>query len=146
MQGRASVLRCCVALLCFWGRYSTYNLSNPLKTSVHFEISRSGLVAVEKAELVVEFSEWTEVRVPIVSNKTLVANTTASTTANSTQAEGGASEKAEGGSEKGNATEAGLGTTVNATEAAAEETQYETKQKLRKRTIRVPLEVRAFLD
>lgn len=128
---RKGVAPCVAALVRPWRRYSTYNLTNPLKTSLHFEITRSGLVGVEKAEVVVEFSEWTEVRVPIISNQTVGGNATGN----------GTQPGAEGGGGEGNATEAASGAPGNATEVAAEEPQYEIKQKLRKRTIRVPLEV-----
>ncbi|KAL3679219.1 hypothetical protein R1sor_022175 [Riccia sorocarpa] len=57
-------------------KYASQNVSAPIKTSLHFSLSRSGVISLDKAETVVEISEWYEV--PVV-NATAEANSTAET-------------------------------------------------------------------
>ncbi|CAN1337408.1 Heat shock 70 kDa protein 17, partial [Linum perenne] len=44
-------------------KYSSRNLSSPVKASLHFSISRSGILSLDRADAVVEISEWVEVPV-----------------------------------------------------------------------------------
>ncbi|WOG91848.1 hypothetical protein DCAR_0311103 [Daucus carota subsp. sativus] len=42
-------------------KYSTRNLSSPIKASLHFSLSRSGILSLDRADAVIEVSEWVEV-------------------------------------------------------------------------------------
>eukprot|EP00271_Cylindrocystis_brebissonii_P021565 TRINITY_DN778_c0_g2_i1.p1 TRINITY_DN778_c0_g2~~TRINITY_DN778_c0_g2_i1.p1 ORF type:complete len:938 (+),score=231.05 TRINITY_DN778_c0_g2_i1:208-3021(+) len=141
-------------------KYSSYNLTSPLRTSLHFSLSRSGLVALDSAETVVEFSEWIEVPVEVIKeNSTLFSNGTSSnnSTSNSTTqdegsgADGGSEDEGAGGDEAGvgakdgeEKEEASGGKGEEGEGAADEEAAAPAvimKRKLRKRTIRIPLKL-----
>ncbi|GJP38154.1 hypothetical protein CLOM_g22591 [Closterium sp. NIES-68] len=161
-------------------KYSSYNLTHPIRASLHFHLTRSGTVGLEKAELVVEFTEWIEVPVippPSAANATANAtgNATAGASANATvnatgdgaadaagagedgsdsaaggsekdaAGEGGSDAGSEGAGEKGEKGEDGeKGEKEKKGEEAGkkeESPKVEMRRKLRKRTIRVPLQV-----
>ncbi|GKV46581.1 hypothetical protein SLEP1_g53553 [Rubroshorea leprosula] len=42
-------------------KYSSHNLSAPIKTNLHFSLSRSGIISLDRADAVIEISEWVEV-------------------------------------------------------------------------------------
>ncbi|KAF2308263.1 hypothetical protein GH714_039739 [Hevea brasiliensis] len=42
-------------------KYSARNLSSPIKTNLHFSLSRSGILSLDRADAVIEISEWVEV-------------------------------------------------------------------------------------
>ena len=105
------------------------NLSSPIKTNLHFSLSRSGLISIDKAETIVEFSEWIEVP---VKNATLTKT--------------GKSDSRPESDDNSNQTLDGTSTEAsNITELIDAITGVEnvtiTEKKLRKRTIRVPLKV-----
>ncbi|KAK8914402.1 Heat shock 70 kDa protein 17 [Platanthera zijinensis] len=52
-------------------RYSVRNLTSPIKATMHFSLSRSGLISLDRAEAVIELSEWVEVP---KKNKTIEIN------------------------------------------------------------------------
>eukprot|EP00897_Mesotaenium_endlicherianum_P006776 jgi/Mesen1/6126/ME000313S05248 len=130
-------------------RYAAYNLTQPFKTSLHFSLTRSGLVALEKAEMVVEFSEWYQVAQPVnASSGTGSTNATASEpdtlpSGNGTNAveDSATTETGEGStaSSSGNSTGSGSNDTSSGNSTAAAETVMVSK--LRRRIIRVPLKV-----
>jgi hypoxia up-regulated 1 len=100
-------------------KYASHNLSAPIKTNLHFSLSRSGLVHLDKAETVVEISEWVDVPV-LESNSTSLPS-------NDTSEVGGIGQQS-------SETASGDGIT-----SATENVKPTMKQKLRKRTIRIPL-------
>ncbi|XP_002974987.2 heat shock 70 kDa protein 17 [Selaginella moellendorffii] len=64
-------------------KYSSYNLSAPIKSVLHFALSRSGVLSLDRAETVVEFTELVEVPVNVSTN----ATTTLESTSNASVAE-----------------------------------------------------------
>ncbi|XWS57081.1 hypothetical protein CRYUN_Cryun09bG0140900 [Craigia yunnanensis] len=44
-----------------FAHYSARNLSSPIKTNLHFSLSRSGILSLDQAEAVIQISEWIEV-------------------------------------------------------------------------------------
>ena len=42
-------------------RYSSRNLSSPIKANLHFSLSRSGILSLDRADAVIEITEWIEV-------------------------------------------------------------------------------------
>ncbi|XP_042436659.1 heat shock 70 kDa protein 17-like [Zingiber officinale] len=42
-------------------KYSTRNISSPIKANLHFSFSRSGILSLDRADAVIEISEWVEV-------------------------------------------------------------------------------------
>lgn len=138
-------------------KYGAFNLTQPLKAALHFVLSRSGIVSLDRAEVVAEFSEWYEVPNVVVPAANASANATAeggngTTTSNSTagsEEDGG--EDAEGQEEapqapaEGEAPEASaeLGSSDGGAEGAKNgSTAVPMKRKLRKRTVRIPLKIR----
>lgn len=96
------------------------NLSAPIKSTLHFSLSRSGLVNLDRGETVVEVMEWVDVPILDSNLTALLANITS------------------------NLTSEVLGSTateVNGTSSDVADTQPVVKQKLRKRIFRIPLKV-----
>ncbi|KAE8671886.1 Heat shock protein 70 (Hsp 70) family protein isoform 2 [Hibiscus syriacus] len=44
-----------------FAQYSSRNLSSPIKTNVHFSLSRSGILSFNRAEAVFQVTEWVEI-------------------------------------------------------------------------------------
>jgi hypoxia up-regulated 1 len=103
-------------------KYASHNLSAPIKTNLHFSLSRSGLVHLDKAETVVEISEWVDVPV-------LESNSTSLPSNDTSEVEGIGQQSSETASGDANVT------------SATENVKPTMKQKLRKRTIRIPLKI-----
>lgn len=143
-------------------KYGSYNLTQPLKTALHFALSRSGIVSLDRAEVVAEFSEWFEVPdIPAVNATVSVANATAeggngTGASNATTIDGGegtaAGEDADGleetpGEEGGLSADEGVtgaegGVEEEKKAEAGAEAAVPMKRKLRKRTVRIPLKIR----
>lgn len=116
-------------------RHGSRNLSSPMKTNLHFSVSTSGVLSFDRAETVVEFSEWIDVP---------VKNQTKNETKATLQKQPDGSSDLEGnGRENSSRVEDGhsleASNFTNANESSAQEVIME--KKLRKRTIRVPLKV-----
>ena len=108
-----------------------------MKTVLHFTLDRSGIVNLDRAEQVVEVSEWVDVVDPLANITALLANLTANGTVGDL-----------------NGTDFNLtklmtpdGNLANGTVAGAnnETAPSAPKQKLRKRILRVPLKVGTFV-
>ncbi|KAG8071686.1 hypothetical protein GUJ93_ZPchr0006g42051 [Zizania palustris] len=54
-------------------RYGSRNLFAPIKVNLHFSLSRSGIISLDRAEAVIEITEWVEVP---KKNLTLESNST----------------------------------------------------------------------
>lgn len=121
-------------------KYATRNLSAPIKTNLHFSLSRSGLVSFDRAETVIEVSEWVDVPVKNLTaeNSTLILSNTSSESSTSPTS---SSEK-----EEGNLSGEGFENNTTTPEKETQESKPITEKKLRKRTFRVPLKVTDVTD
>nr|CAD1838264.1 unnamed protein product [Ananas comosus var. bracteatus] len=114
-------------------KYATRNLSAPIKANLHFSLSRSGIVSLDRAEALIEITEWVEVpkkNVSIESNST--SNLNISAEAGSTN--DGSTDKATPNSENGT-------NHANSTTDENNIAEVATEKVLKKRTFRVPLKV-----
>lgn len=121
-------------------KYGALNLSSPMKTNLHFSLSRSGVLSFDKAETVVEFLEWVEVPVKnLTSNETKLFLEKLDL---SSESEGRGLENS---SEVGDSVTAEVSNVTEAKNALKDSApEYETvkEKRLRKRTIRVPLKIK----
>lgn len=118
-------------------RYESRNLSAPIKANIHFSLSRSGVLTLDRAEAVIEITEWVELP---KKNLTLDNSTTsANISVEATSAESGSGDLAE----EGNGNLQNDGDTNNPSNSSATEGNIAevTEKKLKKRTFRVPLKV-----
>ncbi|WOG98366.1 hypothetical protein DCAR_0417707 [Daucus carota subsp. sativus] len=114
-------------------KYSERNLSSPIKASLHFSLSRSGVFSLDRADAVIEISEWVE-----VPKKKLTVENSTSAFPNIT-GEGSPQNVSEETTENLN-NEGGL----NITDASVDNqnnTDLGTEKKLKKRTFRIPLKI-----
>lgn len=98
------------------------NLSSPVKASLHFSLSRSGIFSLDRADAVIEISEWVEVPKKNVSaplNLTVEADSTKETDASDDTSTH----------------------SVNTTANDQNTLDLGTEKKLKKRTFRIPLKV-----
>lgn len=120
--------------MCLFFRYSERNLSSPIKASLHFSLSRSGVFSLDRADAVIEISEWVE-----VPKKKLTVENSTSAFPNIT-VEGSPQNVSEEATEN-LINEGGLNIT-DASEDNQNKTDLVTEKKLKKRTFRIPLKVR----
>ncbi|CAN4084564.1 unnamed protein product [Withania somnifera] len=114
-------------------KYATRNLSAPVKVNLHFSLSRSGIFSLDRADAVIEITEWVE-----VPRKNLTVDNSTSASAN-TSTESGAS-KTEERDQKLNAE----GDNSSTSDPGANDSSTispDTEKKLKKRTFRVPLKL-----
>ncbi|KAH0935113.1 hypothetical protein HID58_012230 [Brassica napus] len=109
-------------------KYSSRNLSAPIKANLHFSLSRSGVLSLDRGDAVIEITEWVEVP---KKNVTIESNTT-STTGNAST--GAASD--ENSQENKEELQADAG---NSTAEEPAVVDLGTEKKLKKRTFRIPL-------
>lgn len=114
-------------------KYSSRNLSSPIKANLHFSLSRSGILSLDRADAVIEITEWIEV--PKV-NVTLENSSAASPNISVEASPHNASED----SNENLHADGGIDNTSNATENQSDK-DLGTEKKLKKRTFRVPLKV-----
>ncbi|KAI3698317.1 hypothetical protein L2E82_41775 [Cichorium intybus] len=103
-------------------KYMSRNLSSPVKASLHFSLSRSGILSLDRADAVIEISEWVEVpkkNVSVPLNLTLEANSTKET----------------------EASDDSTTNSVNTTANDQNTLDLGTEKKLKKRTFRIPLKI-----
>ncbi|KAK3158891.1 hypothetical protein QOZ80_2AG0143020 [Eleusine coracana subsp. coracana] len=111
-------------------KYSSRNLSAPIKANLHFSLSRSGIISLDRAEAVIEITEWVEVPKKVL---TLESNTT-----NQNSSEAGVTNSTADTKENlSSSSDTNSSTTID--ESNAQETV--TEKVLKKRTFRVPLKV-----
>ncbi|WVZ07493.1 hypothetical protein V8G54_020839 [Vigna mungo] len=114
-------------------KYSSRNLSSPIKASIHFSLSRSGILSLDKADAVIEITEWVE-----VPKKNLtVENSTISSNVSAESAAGNSSE----GNNESIQTDIGNSNTSNTSAEEQASAEPATEKKLKKRTFRVPLKI-----
>ncbi|XP_044404029.1 heat shock 70 kDa protein 17 [Triticum urartu] len=113
-------------------KYGSRNLSAPIKANLHFSLSRSGIISLDRAEAVIEITEWVEVP---KKNVTLETNTTDETLS----AESGTTDSTTDSKENSSS-----GSDADNTSTTNDETNVQdtiTEKVLKKRTFRVPLKV-----
>ncbi|PIA40877.1 hypothetical protein AQUCO_02400141v1 [Aquilegia coerulea] len=115
-------------------KYSSRNLSSPIKATLHFSLSRSGILSLTKADAVVEISEWVE-----VPKKNLTVGNSTDVTPNVT-VEAARGSSSEAGAENLNV-DGDTSSTSNSNEVEQNAVDTGTEKKLKKRTFRVPLKV-----
>ncbi|XP_057958606.1 heat shock 70 kDa protein 17 [Malania oleifera] len=116
-------------------KYSSRNLSSPIKANMHFSLSRSGILSLDRAEAVIEISEWVEV--PKKVNLTVENSTVASPTISVEADPQNASEE----SNNNLHVDDGISDTSNSTSKEQNTTDVVIEKKLKKRTFRVPLKI-----
>ncbi|KAB5519145.1 hypothetical protein DKX38_023464 [Salix brachista] len=115
-------------------KYSSRNLSSPIKANLHFSLSRSGILSLDRADAVIEISEWVE-----VPKKNLTVENTTTTSPNITL-ETDTKNTTEENDEKLNSDGVTDNTSINVTQEAST-TEPVTEKKLKKRTFRIPLKI-----
>ncbi|KAI8526703.1 hypothetical protein RHMOL_Rhmol12G0016100 [Rhododendron molle] len=123
-------------------KYASRNLSSPIKANMQFSLSRSGVLSLDRADAVIEISEWVE-----VPKKNLTVENSASGSPN-ISAEGGPKNTSEGGPKNtseesidSQQTDGGSSNTSNTSVNEQSATDLGTEKKLKKRTFRVPLKI-----
>ncbi|KAF3778193.1 Heat shock protein 17, partial [Nymphaea thermarum] len=115
-------------------KYRFRNLSSPIKANLHFSLSRSGVLSLDRAEAVIEISEWVEIPV----KNTTLENTSVLTSNISSEANNeGVSDESKENLEN---------ETVNLNQSSTNmdemnKTEVVTEKKLKRRTFRVPLKI-----
>ncbi|OEL36691.1 Heat shock 70 kDa protein 17 [Dichanthelium oligosanthes] len=112
-------------------KYSSRNLSAPIKANIHFSLSRSGIVSLDRAEAVIEITEWVEVPKKILTLETNI-------TKQNSSSEAGAATNTTDSKENLNS-DIDTNSSAPIDESNAQETI--TEKVLKKRTFRVPLKV-----
>lgn len=117
-------------------RYASRNLSSPIKANLHFSLSRSGTFTLDRADAVIEITEWVE-----VPRKNLTVDNSTSSTTNSSLETGPKT------ASEDNKVDDGIGNTSNSTTRDNDvEADLGMEKKLKKRTFRVPLKVLKLLS
>ncbi|CAA0825063.1 Heat shock 70 kDa protein 17 [Striga hermonthica] len=115
-------------------RYSSRNLSSPIKANLHFSLSRSGTLSLDRAEAVVEITEWIEVprkNITVDNSTSASANITDGDTKNPSEENPAKLETTNG---NGNSSESSINDNTSTVDLG-------TEKKLKKKTFRVPLKV-----
>lgn len=115
-------------------KYASRNLSSPIKANLHFSLSSSGIFSLDRADAVVEISEWIE-----VPKKNLTVENSISASPN-ISIEGGPGNISEE-SVDSLKTDGGTNNASNSSENDQSTTDLGTEKKLKKRTFRVPLKI-----
>ncbi|XP_047333878.1 heat shock 70 kDa protein 17 [Impatiens glandulifera] len=114
-------------------KYASRNLSSPIKANLHFSLSRSGILSFDRAEAVIEISEWVEVpkKNIILENNTTTSNETLEAgPKNSTTEEIDVNLQTD--------SEGSSSSTANVDQNT---TDIATEKKLKKKTFRLPLKI-----
>ncbi|CAL9771069.1 unnamed protein product [Musa acuminata subsp. burmannicoides] len=114
-------------------KYAARNLSSPIKANLHFSLSRSGVISLDRAEAVIEITEWVEVP---RKNTTLENNTTDSFNASTETSPGNTSQ----GNAESLSSDDDADISPNATNGKQDD-DIITEKILKKKTFRVPLKV-----
>ena len=117
-----------------FSRYASRNLSAPIKVSLQYSFSRSGIFKLDRADAVIEISEWIE-----VPQKNLTVANSSSVSPN-ISVEVGPQNTTEGSTDSLE-TNGGLSSTSNSSLNGQSTADLGTEKKLKKKTFRVPLKV-----
>ncbi|KAG6496417.1 heat shock 70 kDa protein 17-like [Zingiber officinale] len=113
-------------------KYSTRNISSPIKANLHFSLSRSGILSLDHADAAIEISEWVEVpkKNSTTNNSTGSFNSSSETSTEAISQDSAETLKvAEDNNISSNSTE------------SEKEAIIVTEKILKKKTFRVPLKV-----
>ncbi|TYH51003.1 hypothetical protein ES332_D10G244100v1 [Gossypium tomentosum] len=114
-------------------KYSSRNLSSPIKTNLHFSLSRSGILSLDQAEAAFQVTEWIEVpkRNLTVENSTIASSNVS------------VDPGAENTSEQNSNSLESDGEISNASNSTTEPNTVDlgTEKKLKKMTFRIPLKI-----
>ncbi|KAL9274491.1 Heat shock 70 kDa protein 17-like protein [Drosera capensis] len=123
-------------------KYSSRNLSAPIKANLHFSLSRSGVLTLDRAEAVIEISEWVEVpkKNLTVDNSTTTANISLEATASANLTADGEPKESSEESSDSSAINGDLNDASNSS-IKEESSPVVMEKKLKRRTFRVPLKV-----
>ncbi|XP_074558415.1 heat shock 70 kDa protein 17-like [Curcuma longa] len=113
-------------------KYSTHNISSPIKANLHFSLSRSGILSLDRADAAIEISEWVEVpkKNPTTDNSTGSFNASSETSTGTISQDSAETLKAaEDNDISSNSTE------------SEKEAIIVTEKILKKKTFRIPLKV-----
>ncbi|KAK6233692.1 hypothetical protein QUC31_006098 [Theobroma cacao] len=113
-------------------KYSSRNLSSPIKTNLHFSLSRSGILSLDQAEAVIQISEWIEVA---KRNLTVENTTSASLNVSVDVGTKNTSEQSNNGLDS----DGGISNASNSSEPNTMD--LGTERKLKKRTYKIPLKI-----
>ncbi|MBA0811416.1 hypothetical protein Gohar_003315 [Gossypium harknessii] len=115
-------------------KYSSRNLSAPIKTNLHFSLSRSGILSLDQADAVIQITEWIEVpkkNLTVENTTSASPNASVDNGANSTSEESNSNLESDGGVSNGS----------NSTVEEPSTTDLGTERKLKKRTFKIPLKI-----
>ncbi|MFQ6644149.1 hypothetical protein Gotur_017554, partial [Gossypium turneri] len=115
-------------------KYSSRNLSAPIKTNLHFSLSRSGILSLDQADAVIQITEWIEVpkkNLTVENTTSASPNASVDNGANSTSEESNSNSESDGGVNNGS----------NSTVEEPSTTDLGTERKLKKRTFKIPLKI-----
>uniref|UniRef100_A0A5B6YQH3 Heat shock 70 kDa protein 17 n=1 Tax=Davidia involucrata TaxID=16924 RepID=A0A5B6YQH3_DAVIN len=115
-------------------KYSSRNLSSPIKANLHFSLSRSGIFSLDRADAAIEISEWVE-----VPKKNLTVENSTSASPNVSVETGPKNTSEE--SNDNVIIDGGISNTSNSSINDQSTTDIGMEKKLKKRTFRVPLKV-----
>ncbi|CAN4110084.1 unnamed protein product [Withania somnifera] len=112
-------------------KYASRNLSAPVKANLHFSLSRGGIFSLDRADAVIEITEWVEVprKNLTVENSTCTSTNTSTESGPSNTEESDEKLDAEGGNS--DTSDPGANDTISP----------DAEKKLKKRTFRVPLKI-----
>ncbi|KAG5018012.1 hypothetical protein JHK87_013867 [Glycine soja] len=112
-------------------KYSSRNLSSLIKANIHFSLSRSGILSLDRADAIIEITERVEVprKNMTIENSTISSNVSAESAGSNS-------------SEENMQTDSEISKTSNGSaEEQATAAEPATEEKLKKRTFRVPLNI-----
>ncbi|KAK8509518.1 hypothetical protein V6N12_001523 [Hibiscus sabdariffa] len=115
-------------------KYSSRNLSSPVKTNLHFSLSRSGILSLDRAEAVFQVTEWIEVP---KRNLTLENSTSASPNVSADLDTENASKQSNNNLES----DGGISNSTNSTIEEPNTVDLGTEKKLKTLTFRIPLKI-----
>ncbi|XP_022745877.1 heat shock 70 kDa protein 17-like [Durio zibethinus] len=115
-------------------KYASRNLSSPIKTSVHFSLSRSGILSLDQAEAVIQISEWIEVP---KRNLTVENTTSASPSVSVDVGTKNTSEETNNSLDS----DGGISNAPNSSVGEPSMMDLGTERKLKKRTFKIPLKI-----
>ncbi|GKV32663.1 hypothetical protein SLEP1_g41255 [Rubroshorea leprosula] len=119
-------------------KYSSRNLSAPIKTNLHFSLCRSGIISLDRANAVIEISEW--VKVPR-KNISVENATIASSNISAEVGAERASEENKEGLNSDSVVSSASNTNTNTTVEEPITVDLGTEKRLKKKTFRVPLKM-----
>ncbi|GKV46086.1 hypothetical protein SLEP1_g53098 [Rubroshorea leprosula] len=119
-------------------KYSSRNLSAPIKTNLHFSLSRSGIIYLDRANAVIEISEWVEV---LRKNISVENATTASSNISAEVGAEKASEENKEGLNSDSVVSSAFNINTNTTVEEPITVDLGTEKRLKKKTFRVPLKM-----